>query len=307
MDAMTFTPEWLVRQRCPSCGQGGNGTIGRLGIYNYIFGSRRIPLPRYGVSLARCGACGLAYKVTVPTPRFLKTITMLEQSSLWLPAYNFAAELAAIRAYQPDAAYDLLDIGAAGGEFLRAAGDGPGRRSALDIVRFDRLTVSSGGEFIRGLIDDPELQWSGTPYDVVTVFDVFEHLYAPAVALANLRTLTRPGGIVVIETGSTDAVRARDLDHWYYLAYFEHHIAWNAGAIAAIADRFAFDVVSLEAKRHKLHEKPVFDLKGMLKYCGFKLSPALYHALQYWGGFDGSTPARPNARDHMRIVLRRRP
>src|SRR5262249_49912121 len=152
---------------------------------------------------------------------FLGTATTLEQSMLWQPGYDFASELAAIEAHQQGPAYDLLDVGAAGGEFLRAAGQNRGRRSALDIVRFERLTVSDGGEFIAGLIDDPDLVWRGQPYDVVTVFDVLEHAYAPAAAMANLRALTKPGGIVVIETGDTDSVGLTELRQWYYLAYFE--------------------------------------------------------------------------------------
>ena len=303
---MTLAPEWQFLERCPACDQPSRGNAGSLGIHNYVFGSRRIQLPRGGVPLAHCDSCGLVHKLAVPTPEFLKKVTALEQSLLWQPTYDFAPELAAIRAHRGEPSYDLLDVGAAGGDFLRAAGPDGGRRSALDIIRFDRLTVADGSEFIRGLIDDPGLAWSGQPYDVVTAFDIIEHLYAPAAAMANLHALTKPGGFVFIETGDTDAISPDDLHDWYYLAYFEHHIAWNAHAVSAIAHRFGFDVVSVERKRHKLVEKETFDAKALLKYHCFKLSPRIYHALQYWGGFDGSTPSKPNAKDHMQIILRRR-
>ena len=307
MDAATLIPEWRFLESCPSCQQNNKDIVGRLVSHNYIFGSRRIALPRSGVALARCKTCGLVYKLAVPTPEFLKTITTLEQATLWrLPNYRFASEFAAIQAYHPDPAYDLLDVGVAGGELLRAAPHGKGRRSGLDIVRFDGLTVSDGGEFICGQIEDLDLAWSGRPYEVVTAFDVLEHIYSPPAALANLQALTKPGGIVIIETGDTDSIPPDELRLWYYLAYFEHHIAWNAESITAIADRFAFDVVSIEQKRHKLLENETFDFKAFIKYHGFKLNPRIYHALQYWGGFDGSTPIKPNAKDHMRCILRRK-
>lgn len=307
MDGLTLEPAWKSLESCPACLRPSRTIVGSLGIKHYVFGSSRVKLPRSGVALARCDGCGLVYKLVVPAAGFLKTITALEQSALWLPTYDFAAEIDAIDAHYPSLACDLLDVGAAGGEFLRAAAAGQGRRSALDIVRFDRLTVSGDGEFIRGFIDDPVLDWSGKPYDVVTAFDVFEHVYAPPRAMANLHALAKPGGIVIIETGNTDSVAARELDRWYYLAYFEHHVAWNARAITALAERFAFDVLSIETKRHKLFERAVFAPKAALKYHCFRLSPKIYHAIQYWGGYDGSTPIRPNAKDHMRIVLRRRP
>jgi hypothetical protein len=308
MDAVVLTPEWQLLENCPSCQQSTGDMVGKLSTRNYIFGSRRITMPTSGVTLARCSTCGLVYKSVVPTPEFLKTITLLEQAGLWQqPNYDPASEFAAIQAYHPSPAYDLLDVGAAGGELLRAASCDKGRRSALDIVPFDRLTVSDGGEFICGFIDRSELNWSGRPYDVVTAFDVLEHIYAPSVAMANLSALTKCGGIVIIETGDTDSVAPDELKQWYYLAYFEHHIAWNARAITAIADRFGFDVLSIEQKRHKLLEKESFELKALIKYHGFKLSPRIYHALQHWGGFDGTTPSQPNAKDHIRVILRRRP
>ncbi len=306
MDALTFVPEWYFQETCPSCRDNAKVRLGRLSIDNYVFGTRRIVPPAGGIPLARCAACGLTYKLAIPTPPFLRRLTALEQSELWLPGYDFAAELAVVHAHCGGAAYDLLDVGAAGGEFLRAAA-GEGRRSALDIVRFDRLTLSAGGEFIAGSIDDPELHWSGEPYDVVTAFDILEHVYSPSAAMENLRTLTRPGGIIIIETGDTDAASANPLQYWYYLAYFEHHIAWNAQAIAAIAHRFELDLVSIERKRHKLAAKEIFDPEALAKYHCFRLSPRIYRTLQRWGRFDGSTPSLPNATDHMRVVLRRRP
>lgn len=307
MDAVLHSADWQYVENCPACDQSNGNILGKLAIHNYIFGSRCITLPPGGVALTCCNTCGLVRKSTVPTPDFLKKITMMEQAALWhQPHYDFASEFASIDAYHRGPMCDLLDVGAAGGEFLRAAPYCKGRRSALDIVRFDRLTLSDEGEFICGLIDDPDLNWSGRPYDVVTAFDVLEHVYTPSAALANLRALTKPGGIVIIETGDTDSIAADKLTVWHYLSLFEHHIAWNSRAIEAIADRFAFDVLSIEQKRHKLVEKESFEPKAFIKYNLFRLSPKVYHRLQHWGGFNGTTPMKPNAKDHFRVILRRR-
>jgi SAM-dependent methyltransferase len=306
MDTATLTPEWQFLESCPSCRQNDKDVVGRLASHNYVFGSRRIAPPRSGIALARCKKCGLVYKLAVPTPEFLRMITTLEQAALWrMPNYDFASEFAAIQAHHTGGPYDLLDVGAAGGELLRAAPYGKGRRSGLDLVRFDDLVVSGGGEFICAQIDSPYLNWSGKPYDVVTALDVLEHIYSPPAAMRNLRDVTKPGGVVIIETGDTDSISPGELSRWYYLAYFEHHLAWNARSITAIAERFGFDVVSIEQKRHKLLENETFDLKAFIKYHCFKLNPKIYHALQFWGGFDGSTPIKPNIKDHIRCILRR--
>jgi len=40
------------------------------------------------------------------------------------------------------------------------------------------------GEYISGFVDSEDLLLSGEPYDVVTMFDVLEHLYSPELALS---------------------------------------------------------------------------------------------------------------------------
>lgn len=158
MDGVLLSPDWQFVENCPACDHSNRDVLGKLAIHNYLFGSRRITLPPGGVALTCCNRCGLIYKSTVPTPGFLKKITTMEQAALWHQAnYDFSSEFASIDAYHRGPACDLLDVGAAGGEFLRAAPYCQGRRSALDIVRFDRLTLSNDGEFICGLIDDPDL------------------------------------------------------------------------------------------------------------------------------------------------------
>jgi SAM-dependent methyltransferase len=241
----------------------------------------------------------------VPTPEFLKSATAAAGPELWHSSYDFGPELSTIAAHCRNPEYDLLDIGAAGGELLAAASHCGGRRSALDIIAVDRLKVSENGEMIHGFIDDADLRWSGRPYDVVTALDVFEHLYDPPRAMANIQSLTTPGGIVVIETGNPRCVCPGEIATWYYLAMFEHHIAWSERSIAAIAARFAFEVVSIETKPHKLAANRSISFGRRTMYHLYRLSPPLYHGLQWLGGCRGVAPIEPNAEDHMRVVLRR--
>jgi SAM-dependent methyltransferase len=50
-----------------------------------------------------------------------------------------------------------------------------------------------------------DFAWDGKPFDVVTLMDVFEHLYHPRRAVARLAELTAPGGVVAIATPDYDA------------------------------------------------------------------------------------------------------
>ena len=116
MDGVLLSADWQFVENCPACDQSNGNILGKLAIHNYIFGSRCITLPPGGVALTCCNTCGLVRKSTVPTPDFLKKITMMEQAALWhQPHYDFASEFASIDAYHRGPMCDLLDVGAAGG------------------------------------------------------------------------------------------------------------------------------------------------------------------------------------------------
>jgi SAM-dependent methyltransferase len=274
----------------------------KLDISHYVFGSVQIAMPVGGVNVACCGDCGLLYKTVVPSPCFLQSVVDKEGPGLWQYDYDYASERRLIESHSP-APFDLLDVGAGDGGLLTAAGRREGRRSALDIARFPTLRISEEGEFIGGFLDTERLDWSGTPYDVVTAFDVFEHLYDPHRAIRNLAGFTKEGGVVVIETGDADSVAAGAIPHWYYLALFEHHIAWTAKSLAALAEGAAFELIQVEKKPHKL--APVPTGRPRLKWISYAAAPAVYHALQRVGGFRGVAPPKPGSADHLRVLLRK--
>ncbi|MCR5876928.1 class I SAM-dependent methyltransferase [Phenylobacterium sp. J367] len=209
--------QWIELRACPACQEPASAKIGKLRAKYYSFGGSRRPMPRGGVALHRCVTCGLVFKAVVPAPQELTDATSDAEGSLWGGNYDYADEIACLEALDLVGA-DILDVGAAGGEWLAALPAG-GRRSALDIVRFNRLDTAGGGEFIEGFLDSSELMWSGRPYDVITAFDIFEHLYDPSAALGNCRSMLKPSGWLVIETGDADAMRRRPGD-WPYLNLF---------------------------------------------------------------------------------------
>jgi 2-polyprenyl-3-methyl-5-hydroxy-6-metoxy-1,4-benzoquinol methylase len=77
-------------------------------------------------------------------------------------------------------------------------------------------------------------------FDVVTAFEVFEHLTDPAAVGAEFRRLLRPGGAVVISTTLYEpGTHGPD---WFYLsrAAGQHVLFWSRGAMRAFAARFGF-------------------------------------------------------------------
>lgn len=206
-------------------------------------------------------------------------------------------------------AFDLLDVGAAGGALLVAcAGAGiVGRRSALDVMRYPGIERGLCGEFVEGSLDGSALRWSGKRYDIVTLFDVLEHLYEPRVAFERLRALVRRRGLVFIETGDVESFWPErfGIHHWWYTRLIEHHVFWCRDALERIAGEHGFEIVYWRQGRHKSRRRLrlAMALTDILKTGVYCLSPRHYAAFARLLGKEGNQPWFPFARDHVRIAL----
>lgn len=111
----------------------------------------------------------------------------------------------------------ILDVGAFNGAFLASLPsnwtkfavepnpDGVGHLKTLDITH------------IADFLDDERLLSHSNSFDVVTMFDVFEHLLQPDKSMSMLIALLKPGGRLLISTGNADhwTWRLLKTQHWY--------------------------------------------------------------------------------------------
>jgi SAM-dependent methyltransferase len=308
-DAVQPTIEWLSVVRCPACDMQSN-TAQLLPDSKYVFGNERIAFPNDGIGLCTCAECGLLYKNRLPAPVSLMQIAE-RQATKKLQPYDFRDETADVQRFTNGESADVLDVGSGNGAFLsalahRSAG---GRRSALDVVQHPDCAEHISGEFIRGLIDSPLLNWSGRPYDIVTLFDVMEHLHAPQVAFRNLRELVRDNGLVVIETGNAASLwpQRHGAHHWWYVRSLDHHLFWSRQSLEQIAARCGFRLLIWREQRHKARGvTPLPTMINQLAQVGlYRIAPTAYPNVapllrKHW-----TQPWSPLARDHFRVVLRK--
>lgn len=125
------------------------------------------------------------------------------------PLYEktFARRLRLIRRFKPAGA--LLDIGCGPGYFLAVA-----RRAGYDVRGLD----CSAYAVERARAEFPERVAQGfltrslyaeKSFDVVTMFDLFEHVYHPRGFLSDLHAATKDDGVVVITTPNQRSLLAR--------------------------------------------------------------------------------------------------
>jgi len=282
----------------------------RLAGSSYAFGSEHFDYPANGIPLLRCRECDLVYKGLVPDRHFLAEVFTRQAGEKWMEPYGFASDAQQLIGLTGNRDFDVLDIGAGSGTLLNACqvAGVSGRRSALDVIAHPGVFGHINGEFIRGFLDEEAPEWSTEPYDVVTLFDVLEHLYRPQVAFRNLRRLVRKDGVVLIETGNVASYwpRRYGLGQWWYARLFEHHVFWCRKSMERIAAANGLRITAWRECRHKLRRglQPMTVTRDLVKVGCYRASPSMYGQLAARLGKVGAQPWSPVARDHVRVVLR---
>ena len=152
------------------------------------------------------------------------------------------SRLPEIEAIVPDGRW--LDVGCANGAFLEviaAAGyDAHGidlSDTAADFARAKGLQVRAAA------IEDCVLD---SPYDVISAFDVIEHVIDPSEFIRNVSELLKPGGVLVLTTPDTRSVMARMMgSRWYEYIPETHFFNFHADNLRRLLHRFGLEVMEV--------------------------------------------------------------
>jgi len=135
----------------------------------------------------------------------------------------------------------LLDVGAAYGFLLVAARELGfevlGVEPARGCAEFARNEL--GIDILSGTLEEAPLDPAS--FDVITMFDVIEHLVDLAATLRRVHELLKPGGLFVVETGDVGALLARVCGRrWYYYDPPQHITYFNQASLAAMLESIGF-------------------------------------------------------------------
>lgn len=140
----------------------------------------------------------------------------------------------------------LLDIGAGFGDFLKVA------QNDFDIqgVEISPFAIEWANKkyninIIPTSVDDIQERCPG-PYDVITMWDVIEHLSSWKLALTNIHCILKPGGFFFITTPDSSSPIARLLGkRWYHLHPMQHLQIFNRNNLCTIIKECGFDIVDI--------------------------------------------------------------
>lgn len=132
----------------------------------------------------------------------------------------------------------LLDAGCATGLFLEVARAADWDAEGLDISSYALSKARERGFRVhQGTLPDPALP--DESYDVITLWDVIEHVPDPAAVVRDCRRLLKPGGLLAMSTPDAGSVPARLLGgKWLgFRSIDEHLYFFSHASMSAMLER----------------------------------------------------------------------
>ena len=218
-----------------------------------------------GYELVRCSHCDLAFIANPPDAAALTAIytasssyhdQLLDPGSAEYARQTRIARqhIAMLRRFRPDpAGLKVLDIGCSSGIFLdeaRKAGMQPhGAEISPETAAFARDTLR---------LDVHQGDWRDAghadgAFDIVTLFDVIEHLPDPFRELRDLRRLLKPGGLLLQSTPDIGGLFPRlsqkladRLDYWPHPEPPHHLFQFSQATLSHMTEEAGFTVEGAE-------------------------------------------------------------
>jgi SAM-dependent methyltransferase len=209
-----------ARERCPACGSADHRTLS-----SYDAGD-----------LARCGSCGCAFARRLPSG------DELEEHYAGYPVRTEIPELTHVRYRELLAGLArfraggrALDVGCAAGHFVAAAAAQGWDAAGVEPAEHLREHGRASGLAVFERLDDVPAE---PRFDLVTAFEVVEHMTHPADELERMAAFLRPGGAMYLTTPNFDSLSRRLLGpRWSVIDYPEHLNYFTLKSLSALLRR----------------------------------------------------------------------
>jgi SAM-dependent methyltransferase len=237
----------LNSEPCPVCGQEGARV--------YLRAPDRYHGREESYALVRCSKCSLVWLSHPPMPQemhqhytdaYHKLISAAGQNS---PDARWGFRKVAIEQYKKSGA--ILDLGCSSGSFLQYMGKESWKLHGIEMSAEGarEAEATTGAQVFTGdILDAP---FPNESFDVITCFDVLEHLYNPRAILARVGEWLKPGGIFYVLVPNIECAEARVFGtYWHGLELPRHLFHYSPASLEFLAKTAGLQVVSLEARQN---------------------------------------------------------
>lgn len=196
--------------------------------------------------LVACKDCGMIYEnprypASVIVEGYMASEEASHDSQYRMRVLSFYRALKKNAKHIPSPGAKVLDIGTAGGAFLDAAKefgfDAYGMEPSKDLVQRGK---ARGMQIEQGTIENHG--FAEKSFDMVSLWDVIEHLPDPKPALLEIRKLLKPNGVLLINFPDIGTLQAKlaGKSFWWILSVHLHH--FSRSTLRDTCQRTGFDV-----------------------------------------------------------------
>jgi SAM-dependent methyltransferase len=231
---------------CPLCGSSG----GQLWL--------RTPDRFHGrheqYALLRCPACSLVWLSNPPrqedmNQHYTEAYDRLISASGQNSPIRWVHRKAALAPYKQSGS--ILDLGCSSGAFLQSL---PAADWQLYGIEMSAESAKEAQQKTGANVFVGEIDQAGFPpasFDVITCFDVLEHLYEPRRVMAKVAEWLKPGGIFYVLVPNIDSAEARIFGtYWHGLELPRHLFHYSPASLTFLAESAGLSQVSLETRRN---------------------------------------------------------
>ncbi|MBI4947287.1 MAG: class I SAM-dependent methyltransferase [Bacteroidetes bacterium] len=212
-------------EHCPLCSSKTIYKTGDLKYANELYLSTiRIQLTQQP-ELWECKLCQSSFTQNAIPPQIAEELYSIGEGSKRWANQSFETDKtdAVINYFKKNKSFrnkKLLDVGCNTGEFLDFASSFQMQTYGLEICKESCTILKQKGHIAFQSFRDVN-----ETFDIVTAFDVFEHLYDVKGFLSFVSNILKPSGLFILLTGNPNSFAAKlSRERWWYCNYPEHVI-----------------------------------------------------------------------------------
>jgi SAM-dependent methyltransferase len=202
----------------------------------------------------RCPNCSLVWLSDPPTPEqmhlhYTDAYHKLISAAGDAVEFRWGFRKRAINQYKQSGA--LLDMGCSSGAFLEFIRSESWKLCGIEMSAdgAKMAEARSGAQVFVGSILDAN--FPPQSFDVITCFDVLEHLYEPRKIMARVSEWLKPGGIFYVLVPNIDSAEGRVFgSYWHGLELPRHLFHYSPASLKFLAQSAGLQAVSLETRRN---------------------------------------------------------
>ncbi len=244
---------------CPLC---GSHQVKKL-----LEAPDRFHLRKETYCLARCASCSGVWLVDPPKPEEMGPHYDEEYHNAIVAAGEGSAELRwrdqrnLIARYKQGG--QLLDLGCSSGGFLSTM-RGPAWKLygiEMEAATAEKAQAATGAEVFVG--DVLQAPFAPASFDVITCFDVLEHVYNPPQFLAKVKEWLKPGGIYHVMLPNIASWEAKLFGtYWFGLELPRHLFHFSPQSLRRVMSDLGFEEVHLATPRVSYLERSLDYVAG---------------------------------------------